>query len=356
MEFVKQKFGNQSIIGAEVGIAGGNNASDILQNMPNIRCLYLIDPYKKYDGLAQYQSCSNNQFKGLYEKAKSKLDPFHNRIRWVFKKFEECTRKDVSDALDFVYVDGNHTYDYVKQDIGVATALAKVGAVIGGHDWGWSGNRSGVKRAVKEYAEKYNTPLSTGGGDWWFINIGVHPASITLKSEAADQLLETVDDVAESLGFKMCLTDGTCLGFVRDGGYIPYDGDLDVAVIADFETGYLSESDYQKLGQELRSRNLKISGQTEIRSGEMFQKYYYQKWHNQKVLIDIQYRPNHVLHYDLYKARAKKFGGSLPYLIRTYKKFDKVTHNGRVYNVPYPVEEYLRMRYGNWRFSEYRMY
>ena len=46
--FVKQKFGNQPIIGAEVGVAEAQNALDILLAMPNVKLLYLVDPYVKY--------------------------------------------------------------------------------------------------------------------------------------------------------------------------------------------------------------------------------------------------------------------------------------------------------------------
>ena len=41
---------------------------------------------------------------------------------------------DIPEKLDFVYIDGNHAYEYVKKDIGLYYPKLKKGGVIGGHD------------------------------------------------------------------------------------------------------------------------------------------------------------------------------------------------------------------------------
>jgi len=169
MAFVKERFGNKAIVGAEVGVETGLHALDILQNMPNIRLLYLVDPYLEYP---PYKNDT-----------KKKLFPFNNRIWWIYKEFEVCTIQDIPDPLDFIYIDGNHEYEYVKQDIVLATQLVKKGGVIGGHDIG----SLGIDRAIKEYCERKNITWYVGkneavlsevngkplqqGWDWWFINV-----------------------------------------------------------------------------------------------------------------------------------------------------------------------------------------
>ncbi len=162
MDFVKQKFGNETIIGAEVGVWKGDNAVNILENMPNVRLLYLVDPYPD----RRPKSKDWRPFKAI---AKKKLAPFNSRIRWIHKEFEVCTTKDIPDPLDFIYIDGDHSYEYVKQDIALAVQLVKKGGIIGGHDFGW-GRPDGVGRAVEEYCERNNISYSEEGGDWWFIN------------------------------------------------------------------------------------------------------------------------------------------------------------------------------------------
>ena len=156
--FVKERYGNSSIIGAEVGVFAGNHVLDILRNMPNVTILYLVDPYFNAEGVKN--------------KAKRNLSPFGGRVRWVYKQFEKCTREDIPHPLDFIYIDGNHRYEYVKRDIALATQLVKRGGVVGGHDWG----SQSVKKAVKEYCMGNKVEVHAaknvnfGGRDWWFIN------------------------------------------------------------------------------------------------------------------------------------------------------------------------------------------
>ena len=49
--------------------------------------------------------------------------------------------------------------------------------------------------------------------------------------ETADRVLDEFFQIAKQLKIRTCLSAGLCLGFVRDGGYIEGDNDLDVIVI-----------------------------------------------------------------------------------------------------------------------------
>ncbi len=164
MDCVKQKFGNKVIVGAEVGVAHGFNAYQILNQLPNLKLLYLIDPYQMY---LEYKPLmdTDKKLKVWKSKAKQTLAVFNDRIRWIYKKFEECTTKEIDQPLDFIYIDGNHAYEIVKQDIILSAKLVKEGGVIGGHDFPWGG----VRRAVSEYCKRNNIAFSRRGDDWWFI-------------------------------------------------------------------------------------------------------------------------------------------------------------------------------------------
>jgi len=161
--FIRERFENSLLIGAEVGVMQGFHALTILRNLPNIKLFYLIDPYL---GLTPFDG--NEDIKNL---AKENLEPFKEKIRWVYKEFEACTTQDLLDSLDFIYLDANHAYEYVKQDLLLSTKLVKKGGVISGHDFGWTGNGGGVQRAVTEYINANRIPLSEKDGDWWFINV-----------------------------------------------------------------------------------------------------------------------------------------------------------------------------------------
>jgi hypothetical protein len=58
------------------------------------------------------------------------------------------------DSLDWVYIDGNHLYDYVKKDIALSFRKTKKGGFVTGDDYmdgGWWDG--GVKKAVDEFAK-----------------------------------------------------------------------------------------------------------------------------------------------------------------------------------------------------------
>ena len=131
--------------------------------------------------------------------------------------------------------------------------------------------------------------------------------------EIADKLLNEYWNIAEALKIKTCLTYGTCLGFVRDGGYIEGDNDIDVWVFGEVE--------------ELISELIKNGFLCKITGSENahFLKY--------NILFDVFYDDS---------------------LLEYLKSFDKIKYNGRTYNVPHPVEGYLEKLYGDWRTIRHR--
>lgn len=163
MSFISKSL-RYNIIGVEVGVKFGENALDILKNMPNVTLLYLIDPYEKYEG---WDAPYKNEIENIAEVAKINLLPFRNRVKWIYKKFEDSI-EDIVHTPDFVYIDGNHNYEYVSCNIELATKIVRKGGVIGGHDY--DKNMFEVKRAVDEYSSKNAKTLHLKRRDWWFVN------------------------------------------------------------------------------------------------------------------------------------------------------------------------------------------
>jgi len=134
--------------------------------------------------------------------------------------------------------------------------------------------------------------------------------------ESADKLLNEYWDIANSLDIKTFLIYGTCLGFIRDGGYIEHDNDVDIGILG-------------KIGKF----GIKL-----IENGFVKKK----RWPR---------RHYHFLKYDILFDIHVGFPGSH---WKYFKSFDKITYKGRVYNVPHPVEEYLETLYGNWKVRKFK--
>lgn len=68
---------------------------------------------------------------------------------------DDGLRALADESLDWVYIDGNHLYEYVAQDLRLSLAKVKPGGLVTGDDYAeggwWEG---GVKRAVDELAAR----------------------------------------------------------------------------------------------------------------------------------------------------------------------------------------------------------
>lgn len=131
--------------------------------------------------------------------------------------------------------------------------------------------------------------------------------------EFADELLKDWSDVCKSLNIPHFLLMGTCLGFYRDKGYIEGDSDIDVGILC-------SPERVEDLVKALAEKDIKGGGRLacNINTGR------------NRVLLDIW----HV------------FG---PLHMAFLSKLDTIIYEGRTYNTPSPIEDYLEFNYVDWR-------
>jgi predicted O-methyltransferase YrrM len=74
---------------------------------------------------------------------------FPGRVRALQMTSVEAAAETRNESLDFVFIDANHAYDYIKQDINVWLPKVKPGGLICGDDYIDKPNY-GVIQAVKE--------------------------------------------------------------------------------------------------------------------------------------------------------------------------------------------------------------
>lgn len=165
----------ENLIGAEIGIYKGIHVESLLENL-SIKKLYLIDPYELYDGFEEgkrHYGIDQDPLEIVEEEARRRLKNYSDRIVWVKKKSGEAL-ENIPDKLDFVYDDGNHQYEFVKQNIESYFPKIKEGGIIGGHDIsnGYSYEHNGVVQAVIEFAFEHHLQLYIELPDWWVIKGG----------------------------------------------------------------------------------------------------------------------------------------------------------------------------------------
>jgi len=162
-EFVSLNLRND-LLCAEVGVFKGENAEMMLKHM-TIKKLYLIDQYVFDDN---YKLSYTDDMVPIKTEALDRLSKFEEKIEWIFKDSLNAATF-IPDELDFIYIDANHTYPYVKADIENFWPKVKKGGVLGGHDYCKLSGKVGVKTAVNEFAKNNNLKLHIGGTDWWIV-------------------------------------------------------------------------------------------------------------------------------------------------------------------------------------------
>jgi hypothetical protein len=161
--FLKEHFKTEKqLVCIEIGVALAENAFNMLQELP-IRKMFLIDPYTTYieDGT------TSSRFKDSFTVAKERVSRFP-QARFIRKTSDDAV-VDLHEMLDFVYIDGNHSYENVKSDINHYFPLIKPNGVIGGHDY-VPYYFKGVVQAVTEFASHYGKQhLRISYPDWWVL-------------------------------------------------------------------------------------------------------------------------------------------------------------------------------------------
>ena len=68
------------------------------------------------------------------------------------------------ESLDFCFIDGNHSYEFVKEDIELYLPKVKKGGLFGWHDYGHV--KGGVEEAVNELFNESEFFLDSNK-TWW---------------------------------------------------------------------------------------------------------------------------------------------------------------------------------------------
>ena len=160
------KFGFK--IGAEIGVERGVFSKAICSRIPDLK-LYCIDPWLYTKGYKEH--VPQERLDGFYDLTKERLEPFDATL---IKSTSMDAVKDFEDeSLDFVYIDGNHEFDFVMEDLISWSKKVKKGGIVAGHDY-YRFRKAGVIEAVDMYTKMH-------GIKEWFITDERTPSFFWIK-------------------------------------------------------------------------------------------------------------------------------------------------------------------------------
>ena len=126
--------------------------------------LYAIDSWKYFEGTEQPVS-SQEKFDLIYKEFKNNMQPLGSIVKIIRSTSIKASMSIPNNFFDFIFIDANHTYDSVKEDIYLWEPKLKPGGIIAGHDY-FTSVHPGVKRAVDEV---YPDAMKISEQNVWYI-------------------------------------------------------------------------------------------------------------------------------------------------------------------------------------------
>ena len=163
--FMIEVFGKlgDNRIGVEIGTHLGYNAIALtMVNRPQV--LYCIDPWSNYVDPDSLDVIGEAQYLRAIHLINA-LPFVRDRIKILRMTSEQAVNSFADESVDWVYIDGNHSYHSVLQDQDIWYPKVKKGGMIGGHDY----NIPTVQAAVIAFAHVKNLKYEHMLEDWWII-------------------------------------------------------------------------------------------------------------------------------------------------------------------------------------------
>ena len=130
----------------EVGVEKGLYTEVLCKYNPGAKVVG-VDPYLAYRGYRDH--VNQKKLDGFLEKTKERLSSYNCHI---IKAFSMDAVKGFGDeSLDAVYIDANHSFRYVAEDIYEWSKKVRKGGIVAGHDYTTVDNKQGLNACHVKY-------------------------------------------------------------------------------------------------------------------------------------------------------------------------------------------------------------
>ena len=143
-------------LGAEIGVHKGSYSEVLCKSNPKLH-LYSIDPWSPdaYEPGVHGADSEQEKYDFYHNEAKEKLSTYNCTI--IRKDSITAAKYFPDESLDFVYIDANHDFVNVTNDIHTWSKKVRSGGIISGHDYAYFPKRkhNHVKYVVQSYTRAF---------------------------------------------------------------------------------------------------------------------------------------------------------------------------------------------------------
>ncbi len=186
IEFIEYLKTNDCKVGVEIGSYRGEYAKSILDGWNGY--LYLVDVWRYLPNDEYTDVCNQENPKEIINGVFDNLQGYEDRTILIRADSNSASRIFQNNFFDFIYIDANHKYDYVLNDMKMWFPKLKKGGIFAGHDYIADYNEKfadengdthvwiydtydptitsyaglfGVNKAVKDFCNAINTKFET---------------------------------------------------------------------------------------------------------------------------------------------------------------------------------------------------
>lgn len=172
-EFLGDLFKTMGLkVGVEVGVEKGKFSEALLQRNPDMK-LYCVDAWSLIPGYREH--VSQEELDSFMAQAIERVSKYNGVV--IQGMSQEVVKQFEDESLDFVYIDANHDFKSVTEDVIEWGKKVRKGGIISGHDYTLhqgSGVRNDTVYVMDAYIKAFNiSPFYILTGDrassWYFV-------------------------------------------------------------------------------------------------------------------------------------------------------------------------------------------
>lgn len=170
-ELIRRKLTGNAV---EIGVAEGDFSFYLLDCWPGV--CYQVDPWITHEEqiYRDYNNVEQQEHDRRYQLVMDRAKKYNGRATPIRASSSVAVNYFADSFFDFIYIDANHKYEFIKEDINIWWPKCKSGGIFAGHDYLDGSIKSGdygVKTAVREFATFYelhiNVTKERDYPTWW---------------------------------------------------------------------------------------------------------------------------------------------------------------------------------------------
>ena len=158
-EWLANHVAEKHMVGVELGVLRGPTFKYLIENCPNLTLtgvdVFTPDWLWKARKIETTEDLRKIKAVKWYEGLVEYTEQFGGRANLIRDFTTSASNQFEDNSIDFVFIDADHSYDGVKEDIKMWEPKVKKGGLVSGHDI----NMLDVRMAVQEYNMNYDTTV-----------------------------------------------------------------------------------------------------------------------------------------------------------------------------------------------------